>query len=165
MSRSIILWTATNQNFLQPLLPVIIPSSSSRQECFHGFSVLNRLCVVLSHALLMADTDVGVIQVGFENWEWLHKIIFFFLIQNSFSSGDPLGADKIMKKSKVTRSRAGQKMTGKLYLGGACSYSDSLGLCKVSACPTAVARAGHRLRWNTCCFQLEVFRTQVENSG
>lgn len=61
---------ADKTSVLHPPFPLIIPRSSSRQECFHGFSVLNRLCVVPSHALLMTDTDVGVIQVGFGNWEW-----------------------------------------------------------------------------------------------
>lgn len=67
-------------SFLQPLFPLIIPSNSARQGCFHGCSVSNRLWVVPSHALRMTGTDVGVIQVGFGNGERLSEMMLFFLL-------------------------------------------------------------------------------------
>lgn len=104
------------RSFHQLLFPIIIPRSSSHWECFHGFSVLNRLCVVPSPVLLMIDTDVGVIQVGFGNWEWLSETIFFFLVQYMVWSREPLGADTAWRKQKH-HSQEQDKNDGKTTCG------------------------------------------------
>lgn len=97
------------------------PSSCSRQEPFHGLSILNRPCVVPSHAELMTDTDVRVIQVVFGNWESLSERNFF-LIQYTFWSEEPLGAGKALRKQKHPSQE--QDKNGGETTWGACLYSE-----------------------------------------
>lgn len=105
---------ADETSVLHPHFPLIIPRSSSRQEGFHGFSVLNRLCVVPSHALLMTDTDVGVIQVAFGNWEWFSGRNFSSCSNVHFEAEGRWGEIKHEgNKNIIHKSR--MKMVGKLW--------------------------------------------------
>lgn len=118
-------WAAEmdKKGFLQPLFLMIIPSSSSQQECFHGFSVSNRLCVVPSHALLMIDIDGGVIQVDFGNWEWLSEMNFF-PDQIHILKWRALGADKAWRKKHHSTE---QDENDRRTAWRVCFYSDPWG--------------------------------------